>query len=95
MCNNCNCDFYQNCSIVGYMPVGFCCERCFIHDPSLACLNAMTTHKKTVNSFEKDKSEDIHPIRMSIEGGLLKVVLLKGDNEIPIVIDLQKQLGSK
>ena len=28
MCNNCFCDNITKCSIIGYLPIGFCCESC-------------------------------------------------------------------
>jgi hypothetical protein len=39
--------------------------------------------------------DEIRPISTSIENGMLKVIIGKKDEEIPIFIDLQKQLKSK
>ncbi|MBD3254848.1 MAG: hypothetical protein GF383_07130 [Candidatus Lokiarchaeota archaeon] len=90
MCNNCNCENYEKCSIVGYMPVGFCCSRCDLYDERRTCLKMQTKRglKKPA------KSEEVRPISTSIENGILKVVIGKENEEIPIFIDLQKQLGS-
>jgi len=44
---------------------------------------------------EINMDEEIRPIKTSIEGGLLKVVIGQKDKEIPIIIDLQKQLESQ
>ena len=46
MCHNCNCDFFEKCSIVGYMPVGFCCENCILYDEYTTCLKSKTGNKK-------------------------------------------------
>ena len=92
MCNNCNCDMYDRCSIVGFMPYGFCCERCVLYDKNLTCLRMQTKRDK---KLEINMDEEIRPIKTSIEGGLLKVVIGQKDKEIPIIIDLQKQLESQ
>lgn len=43
----------------------------------------------------KAKSEEeIHPISSEIENGMLKVVMGKKDEKIPIYIDLKKQFES-
>jgi len=49
---------------------------------------------KRTDSLE-EKQPDIHPISTSIENGMLKVVVEQKDKEIPIYIDLKKQLGSE
>ena len=90
MCNNCNCDDYDKCSIVGYMPVGFCCEKCYLYDEKHTCLKAQASAKKTLNL-----PEDVEPIRTSIEGGLLKVVVKQDNKEIPLYIDIKKHLEAK
>lgn len=76
------------CSIVGYMPVGFCCSKCVLYDEHHTCL--LSKSKASLASGVK-LPEGIKPIRTSIEDGLLKVVLKKEEKEIPIYIDLQKQ----
>jgi len=86
---------WEKCSIVGFMPHGFCCERCKLYDASHTCLNTRTKPKIIEAEKVKEKLEKIHPIRTTIEDGFLKVVLKQADKEIPIVIDLQKQLDSK
>ena len=90
MCNNCNCDDYELCSIVGNMPVGFCCSKCYLYDENRTCLKMKTKRDESI----KDKQPDIHPISTAIENGMLKVVVEQKDKEIPIYIDLKKQLGS-
>lgn len=84
MCNSCNCDAYDQCSIVGYMPVGFCCTKCYLYNEMHTCL------KSTV----KEKVSKIEPVSATIEDGVLKVVVRKDEKEVPLVIDLDKQFGS-
>lgn len=91
MCNNCNCDAYDRCSIVGYMPVGFCCEKCVLYNEQRTCLCAQSKHQKIETSSENSE-EEMTPVETSIEGGLLRVVVKKKGEEIPIYIDLKKQL---
>ena len=86
MCNNCNCDAFDQCSIVGYMPVGFCCSKCVLYDEAHTCL--LSKSKPKMGAGE---SVVIEPVSTTIEDGLLKVVLKKDKKEIPIYIDLQKQ----
>jgi len=86
MCNSCNCEAYEKCSIVGYLPIGFCCSRCVIYDEVHTCLST-----KVKGAREEEKGE-IKLISTSIEGKLLKVVIEKKGQEIPIYIDLQKHL---
>ena len=94
MCNNCNCDNYDKCSIVGLMPIGFCCSMCDLYDEIHTCLKTkskLPIKAKVSNGLEED-DEKIEPISTSIEEGLLKVVIKKKGIEIPIFIDLQKYL---
>jgi len=94
MCNNCNCDNYDQCSIVGYMPIGFCCTKCYLYNKELTCL------KTNTKPSEKGKAKimqegELRAISTEIENGLLKVVIGQKDKRIPIIIDLQKQLELK
>jgi len=90
MCNNCNCDNYDKCSIVGYIPIGFCCEKCNLYDEKRTCLQSQSSVKT-----ELKLPGGVEPISTSIEGGLLKVVIKQDDKEIPLYIDLKKHLESK
>ncbi|MFX1365912.1 MAG: hypothetical protein ACFFCE_19370 [Promethearchaeota archaeon] len=85
MCNNCNCEAYDQCSIVGYMPVGFCCTKCDLYDEVHTCLKSRATAKEV----------KIEAVSAKIEGGVLKVVVKKDEKVVPLVIDLDKQLGSE
>ncbi|MBD3354268.1 MAG: hypothetical protein GF364_22490 [Candidatus Lokiarchaeota archaeon] len=38
MCRNCYCEGYDQCSVVGYQGVDFCCERCIYYNNGEPCL---------------------------------------------------------
>jgi len=95
MCNNCNCDNYEKCSIVGYMPVGFCCSKCDLYDEAHTCLKTKTKREAPDTEGAEVRLEDLKPISTSIEDGILKVEIGVNDKKKEIYIDLQKQLGSK
>lgn len=86
MCNNCSCENWDKCSIVGHMPVGFCCSKCVLYDEAHTCLLSKSKPKMGIG-----ESAVIEPVSTTIEEGLLKVVVRKEKKEIPIYIDLQKQ----
>ncbi len=90
MCNNCNCENYEKCSIVGYMPVGFCCTRCLLYDEKCTCLTMHPLKSKEKADLEI-ASNVITLVSTKIEGGMLKVVLEQEGKRIPIVIDFNKQ----
>ena len=92
MCNNCNCDNYDLCSIVGHMPVGFCCSKCYLYDEAHTCLKMKT--RREAGEAEAKPEDEIQPLSTEIENGMLKVVVGKEDEEIPIYIDLKKQFES-
>ena len=92
MCHNCNCDFFEKCSIVGYMPVGFCCENCYLYDEYTTCLKSKSREGKEREEDSKKVSE-IKLVKASIEGGLLKVVIEHTEEkEKTLLIDLKKYL---
>ncbi|MFW9895124.1 MAG: hypothetical protein ACFFD7_04900 [Candidatus Thorarchaeota archaeon] len=89
MCQNCNCDFFDRCSIVGYMPIGFCCENCFLYDADTTCLKSKS---KTEGEIELG---EIKLINASIRGQLLRVVIEQQEKEEKtLLIDLKKYLES-
>jgi coenzyme F420-reducing hydrogenase beta subunit len=67
------------------MPVGFCCTKCYLYNEMQTCLKTSS----------KAKTSKIEPISAEIKDGVLKVVVKKGEKEVPLVIDLDKQLGSE
>ena len=91
MCNNCNCENYDQCSIVGYLPIGFCCEKCDLYNAQQTCLHTKT--KLELETKEIEAEQTIEPISTTIENGVLKVVIKKKGKEIPLLIDIQKQLS--
>ncbi|UCC20192.1 MAG: hypothetical protein JSV62_02600 [Promethearchaeota archaeon] len=94
MCKNCNCEYFEKCSIVGFMPVGFCCENCFLYDEYTTCLKSKTRTKEEKES-DYEKMGLIKLISASIEGELLKVVIEHEEKkEKTLVIDLNKYLES-
>ena len=94
MCQNCNCDFFDRCSIVGYMPIGFCCENCILYDEYTTCLKS----KSKSEEEEKVGTEVIEEIvlkKATIEGDLLKIIISHKDGEEKtIYFDLKKHLKS-
>lgn len=54
MCNNCQCDNYEKCSIVGQIPTGFCCPNCDFYVDGTACERLK---EKVQERFEKHKKE--------------------------------------
>ena len=51
MCNECKCkeELYDQCSILGHMPVGFCCPLCMSHEKRHDCENHQFTLVRTIN----------------------------------------------
>ena len=94
MCQNCNCDFFDRCSIVGYMPIGFCCENCYLYDESVTCLKSKNSTKEEMKQ-ETDIVGKIILKNASIEGELLKVIIeQENEKEKTLYIDLKKYLTS-
>ena len=92
MCQNCNCDFFDRCSIVGYMPIGFCCENCNLYDKNAICLKSKSKSEQDEKSVTQ-RIEEIKLINASIEGELLKIVITqKDEKEKTLYIDIKKYL---
>jgi uncharacterized protein YpiB (UPF0302 family) len=76
------------------MPVGFCCESCFLYDEYTTCLKSKTNS----NAEVEEKASNLGNIKLisaSIEGELLKVVIEHLDEkEKSLFIDLKKYLQS-
>ena len=88
-CNKCNCDCFEKCSIVGFLPVGLCCESCFLYDEEHTC---MKSSNKEEESLEK-KYKKIKLVDASIEGQILRVVIKdQKEEEKTLYIDLKKYL---
>ena len=94
MCHNCNCEFFDRCSIVGYMPVGFCCENCYLYDEHHTCLKSGGKNKEQ-DEEGVEVVEEIILKDTSLEGDLLKIVISQKDGEEKIIyFDLKKHLKS-
>jgi len=94
MCHNCNCNFFDRCSIVGYMPIGFCCENCDLYDEYTTCLKSKTKVREEIDQGAGGLGK-IKLISASIEGELLKVVIEHQEKEKKtLLIDLKKYLES-
>jgi len=76
------------------MPVGFCCESCFLYDEYTTCLKSKTNS----NAEVEEKASNLGNIKLisaSIEGELLKVIIEHLDEkEKSLFIDLKKYLQS-
>jgi hypothetical protein len=73
------------------MPEGFCCSHCFLYNEQRTCLKTKTKRPEE-GAAPKASEEELKPVSTSIEDGLLRVVIKKKGEEIPIYIDLQKHL---
>ncbi len=51
MCNNCDCENYEKCSIVGYMNFGSCCNDCFYFDEMHSCEFYIFTSSESIISM--------------------------------------------
>ncbi len=51
MCNHCDCgqSMQDHCSILGNMPIGFCCENCIGYENRLTCENYIIYAAKYVS----------------------------------------------
>ena len=88
MCKECSCDNIEKCSIVGFMPIGFCCEKCMLFVDECLCENV----KEVTKSEISDKK--IKLILANIEGENLKVVIEQGEKRIPLHFNLSKFLST-
>ena len=88
MCKECSCDNLEKCSIIGFMPIGFCCENCNLFIDECLCENI-----KEITQLEITEKE-IKLIHALIEGENLKVVIEQGGKRIPLHFDLSKFLSS-
>lgn len=37
MCNHCECENEEKCSIIGNLPIGFCCQKCLQYEEHNKC----------------------------------------------------------
>ena len=43
MCNKCDCENYDRCSIMGTLPIDFCCSMCFHYSTTEKCESSSTS----------------------------------------------------
>ncbi|MFW9899614.1 MAG: hypothetical protein ACFFDO_10195 [Candidatus Thorarchaeota archaeon] len=86
MVDNCNCQNADRCSIIGYLRAGFDC-------PYFKPMDAESTFEITFSSLITE-IEKMVPLKTSIKGGILKVVIKKEGKKIPLEIDLKQELGA-
>ena len=81
MCKYCDCDNYEKCSIVGYIPIGFCCSLCKFYEEHKACVHE--------EEQEIPKPEaTIKLIKSEIKNNNLMVTLEKEGKQFELKIDL-------
>ena len=71
MCNKCDCENSDKCSIKGYQPYGACCNLCTSYDEAHTCPNYELITKFQVPSpvklFQTESKERGRPITLSVE----------------------------
>ena len=74
------------------MPVGFCCENCYLYDEYTTCLKSKSKISEKIEEDTK-KIREIKLIDAKIKGDLLKVVIKhESKKEKTLIIDLKKYL---
>ena len=59
MCNYCECENYELCSIVGNIPLGFCCPKCAHYNGEHTCLHSKMKTEQSITA----KKEKIQALR--------------------------------
>jgi hypothetical protein len=71
MCNKCDCDHSDQCSIVGYQPYGACCSLCASWDEEHTCpyYEVVTTKVSLAKSklFQVASKEKAQAMMVSVE----------------------------
>jgi hypothetical protein len=71
MCNKCDCENSEKCSIVGYQPYGACCSLCVYYDEAHTCPNYKLITRVLVPSpaelFQTESKERARAMTISIE----------------------------
>ncbi|MEJ2250551.1 MAG: hypothetical protein P8Y97_12975 [Candidatus Lokiarchaeota archaeon] len=60
MCNVCDCEEYEKCSIVGYIPLGFCCPKCNFYEAEGACVRSKMNVQKKIPVSLKDETGKVN-----------------------------------
>ena len=91
MCKQCSCYNYEKCSIVGFIPVGFCCELCILFSNENVCDNITCKIETSTSEIIEGKIKLVHA---SIEGEFLKVVIEHKGKKIPLHFNVKDYLDS-
>ncbi len=80
MCNHCDCGqgVQDHCSILGSMPIGFCCENCMGYENRLTCENYIVYAAKNV-------SVNVSHLKIVSEAKATKTVKQKAISATPII----------
>jgi hypothetical protein len=57
MCNFCDCENYDRCSIIGNIPMGFCCPKCVNFNEERSC-------KRSVSKVEERQLEQAKSLQV-------------------------------
>ena len=79
------------CSIVGYMPIGFCCSYCILCNEKHTCLHTESKPESTLTKLKKE----LKLVSAEIKKDLLLVVIEQDGKEFPLNIDIRKYFKSK
>ena len=85
MCKHCDCDNIEKCSIVGYMPIGYCCSLCNHYEENQACI-----HEPEEEVLPTDVK--IKLIKSEIKNNEIFVKIEKDGREFQLKIDLRPYL---
>ena len=77
MCNLCSCDFQDKCSIVGQIPLGFCCPKCEQYEEEHACIKLVMKVETKIPAGLKSFAEK--KVVISNENALIKNMKLTDD----------------
>lgn len=53
VCNYCECDNSDKCSIVGNIPLGFCCPKCNNYTGAHTCINSKMRTQEKIKAITK------------------------------------------
>lgn len=88
MCNRCDCEAYLKCSIVGTIPIGFCCDKCLYYNGDKACFRSKMNVVKKIPPKLRSDSE-----RKTI---LPKAFCQKSKNRFSVnQLDIAKELANE
>jgi hypothetical protein len=80
MCNHCDCSqgMQDHCSILGLMPISFCCENCIGYENRSSCENYNIYAAKCVSS-------SVNHLKIVSEANVEQQVKVKEKMVIPII----------